>query len=135
MANGEEGEPGSVKDRYLLQHRPHLVLDGLRLMALASGADRAVVYVSDAGVRGVVRSALDEGAALWPVPVEVFRVEHTYVAGEESALVRAIDGGPALPTAKPPRAVRGGRRRRAHPGAERRDAGPRRAARPRRVGR
>ena len=37
------------------------------------------------------------------MPVEVVRVPHTYVAGEESALVRAIDGGPALPTAKPPR--------------------------------
>ncbi len=108
VANGEEGEPGSVKDRYLLQHRPHLVLDGLRLMALASDADRVIVYVSDAACEASVRSALDEGAAMWPMAVEVFRVDHTYVAGEESALVRAIDGGPALPTAKPPRAFEAG---------------------------
>jgi NADH:ubiquinone oxidoreductase subunit F (NADH-binding) len=103
VANGEEGEPGSVKDRYLLRHRPHLVLDGLRLLALEARADRAIVYVSDELSETSVRIALDEGAALWPVPVQVFRVEHSYVAGEESALVRAVNGGPALPTAKPPR--------------------------------
>jgi NADH:ubiquinone oxidoreductase subunit F (NADH-binding) len=108
VANGEEGEPGSVKDRYLLVHRPHLVLDGLRLMAHASGADRAIVYVSDAACEASVRTALDDGEALWPVAAEVFRVEHTYVAGEETALVQAIDGGPALPTAKPPRAFEAG---------------------------
>ncbi len=108
VANGEEGEPGSVKDRYLLRHRPHLVLDGLRLMAAEAGAERAVVYLSDQVCEASVRAALDESGAMWPVPVEVFRVEHTYVAGEESALVRALDGGPALPTAKPPRPFEAG---------------------------
>jgi NADH:ubiquinone oxidoreductase subunit F (NADH-binding) len=108
VANGEEGEPASVKDRYLLLHRPHLVLDGLRLMARAAAAERAYVYVSEPAVESSVAAALDEGAAFWDIPVSVFRVEHTYVAGEESALVRAIDGGPALPTAKPPRAFESG---------------------------
>jgi NADH:ubiquinone oxidoreductase subunit F (NADH-binding) len=108
VANGEEGEPGSLKDRYLLRHRPHLVLDGLRLMALELGAGRAIVYVSDDESEAAVRAAVDETEALWQVPVEVFRVAHTYVAGEESALVRAVNGGPALPTAKPPRAFEAG---------------------------
>jgi NADH:ubiquinone oxidoreductase subunit F (NADH-binding) len=108
VANGEEGEPGSVKDRYLMTHRPHLVLDGLRLMAAACGADRAFVYVSDPDSEASVRRALDEGAALWPSAVGVFGVEHSYVAGEETALVRALDGGPALPTAKPPRPFEAG---------------------------
>lgn len=108
VANGEEGEPASVKDRYLLLHRPHLVLDGLRLLAGAAAASRAHVYVSDPAVESSVTAALDETESLWDIPVSVFRVEHTYVAGEESALVRAIDGGPALPTAKPPRAFEAG---------------------------
>ena len=103
VANGEEGEPASVKDRYLMLHRPHLVLDGLRLMARETAAGRAIAYVSDAAVEATLLRALDETQVLWDVPVEVVRVPHTYVAGEESALVRAIDGGPALPTAKPPR--------------------------------
>lgn len=108
VANGEEGEPASVKDRYLLLHRPHLVLDGLRLLAAAAAADRAIVYVSDDAAASSVTTALSETTAVWDIPVSVFRVEHTYVAGEESALVRAIDGGPALPTAKPPRPYEAG---------------------------
>ncbi|MEU9864798.1 NADH-ubiquinone oxidoreductase-F iron-sulfur binding region domain-containing protein [Streptomyces sp. NPDC047971] len=101
VANGEEGEPGSVKDRWLLRARPHLVLDGLARAAAITGARRGYVYLSDpeAGVR--VRRALAEHPP--PLPVEVVETAHTYVAGEESAVVRRIDGGPALPTAKPPR--------------------------------
>ncbi|MEU0178017.1 NADH-ubiquinone oxidoreductase-F iron-sulfur binding region domain-containing protein [Streptomyces massasporeus] len=101
VANGEEGEPGSVKDRWLLRHRPHVVLDGLRLAAAVTGAARGWVYLSDGPAEQAVRQALAE----WPhdLRVDVVRTEHTYVAGEETAVVRRIDGGPALPTAKPPR--------------------------------
>ncbi|MFH0517980.1 NADH-ubiquinone oxidoreductase-F iron-sulfur binding region domain-containing protein [Streptomyces sp. M41] len=106
VANGEEGEPGSVKDRWLLRHRPHLVLDGLRLAAAVTGADRGHVYLSDAPAEQAVRRALAERP--FDLPVDVVRTEHTYVAGEETAVVRRIDGGPALPTAKPPRPFESG---------------------------
>ncbi|MFI9052063.1 NADH-ubiquinone oxidoreductase-F iron-sulfur binding region domain-containing protein [Streptomyces sp. NPDC053427] len=106
VANGEEGEPGSVKDRWLLRHRPHTVLDGLRLAAAMTGADRGFVYLSDAPAEHAVRQALAERPP--DLPVDVVRVEHAYVAGEETAAVRRIDGGPALPRAKPPRPFESG---------------------------
>ncbi|MFC7263309.1 NADH-ubiquinone oxidoreductase-F iron-sulfur binding region domain-containing protein [Streptomyces lutosisoli] len=101
VANGEEGEPASVKDRYLLRHRPHLVLDGLLHAVRAVRANRAYVYVSDAASATSVRTALGQRPP--EVPVHVFTVPPGYVAGESSAVVRAINGGPARPTAKPPR--------------------------------
>ena len=101
VANGEEGEPGSVKDRWLLRARPHLVLDGLVRAAEITGAERAYVYLSDDTAAERVRQALAERAPR--LPVEIVSTPHTYVAGEETAVVRRIDGGPALPTAKPPR--------------------------------
>ncbi|MEU8754425.1 NADH-ubiquinone oxidoreductase-F iron-sulfur binding region domain-containing protein [Streptomyces chartreusis] len=106
VANGEEGEPGSVKDRWLLRHRPHVVLDGLRLAAAVTGAERGFVYLSDAAAERAVRGALAESSP--ELRIDVVRTEHTYVAGEESAVVRRIDGGPALPTAKPPRPFESG---------------------------
>jgi NADH:ubiquinone oxidoreductase subunit F (NADH-binding) len=106
VANGEEGEPGSVKDRWLLRNRPHLVLDGLRLAAAMTGAGHGFVYLSDAVAAQAVRHALAERAA--GPRVDVVRTDHTYVAGEETAVVRRISGGPALPTAKPPRPFEAG---------------------------
>ncbi|WP_123024626.1 NADH-ubiquinone oxidoreductase-F iron-sulfur binding region domain-containing protein [Mycolicibacterium stellerae] len=105
VANGEEGEPASVKDRWLLRNRPHLVLDGLRLAAEMVGARRAYVYVSDAHAATAVESALGEVPAevFGETTVDVVAVQPGYVAGEETAAVRVINGGPAKPTDKPPR--------------------------------
>ncbi|MEV1053493.1 NADH-ubiquinone oxidoreductase-F iron-sulfur binding region domain-containing protein [Streptomyces sp. NPDC049887] len=101
VANGEEGEPGSVKDRWLLRARPHLVLDGISRAAEVTGAAQGYVYLSDPCAAAEVRRALEEHPP--EVPVEVVETAHGYVAGEETSVVRRINGGPALPTAKPPR--------------------------------
>lgn len=102
LANGEEGEPASVKDRWLLRNRPHLVLDGVRLAARIVNADSAFVYVSDPHAAHAVRTALT-AAPSDGVAVSVVTVDPGYVAGEETAAVRAVNGGPAKPTDKPPR--------------------------------
>lgn len=102
VANGEEGEPASVKDRWLLRSRPRLVLDGLLRTAEAVGAAGAYVYVSDPGAAEAIERTLRERAGT-PVPVTLREVDPGYVAGEETAVVRAIDGGPAKPLDKPPR--------------------------------
>lgn len=107
VANGHEGEPASGKDRWLLLNRPHLVLEGMLLAALAVGAYRAIMCVSRDDTRESVERALAElaEAGLLPeaVTVEIAMTDHRYVAGEESAIVQALNGGPGLPTFKPPR--------------------------------
>ena len=104
VANGEEGEPASRKDQWLLVHRPHLVLDGLFRAAATVGAGRAVLYLSHAPTVAAVEAALEElGGGPPGLRVDIHVVEPTYVAGEETAACRSIDGGPALPVAKPPR--------------------------------
>ncbi len=108
VANGEEGEPASIKDRWLLRNRPHMVLDGLRLAAAVVEARRAYVYVSDADSARSVEAALSELSEIQAdtfagVAVDVRLVEPGYVAGEETAAVRSLNGGPAKPTDKPPR--------------------------------
>ena len=115
LVNGEEGEPASVKDRWLLRARPHLVIDGALRAAEAIGARTVWLYVSDpasalsldAAVAelGAVSSATLSSATLPSAPLElrVFRVEASYVAGEETAAVNAVNGRPAKPSEKPPR--------------------------------
>jgi NADH:ubiquinone oxidoreductase subunit F (NADH-binding) len=108
VANGEEGEPASIKDRWLLRSRPHLVLDGLRLAAAIVEAKHAYVYVSDPESAHSVEAALNElseinADALDGLAVDVWMVQPGYVAGEETAAVRSLNGGPAKPTDKPPR--------------------------------
>jgi NADH:ubiquinone oxidoreductase subunit F (NADH-binding) len=104
VGNGEEGEPASIKDRWLLRNRPHAILDGLRLAAAVVGADHGYLYISDSRAAEQVRTALAEiGAELGSLRVELVIVAPGYVAGEETAAVHVLNGGPAKPTDKPPR--------------------------------
>src|SRR4051794_6087922 len=108
IANGEEGEPASIKDRWLLRFRPHLVLDGVLCAAEAIEAEKAYVYVSDAGAADSVTAAIAELGGDAAVPLELVVVEPGYVAGEETSAVRFIMGGPAKPLDKPPRPFEAG---------------------------
>lgn len=107
VANGCEGEPASTKDKALLVIAPHLVLDGIALAARAVGAAQThlCLHEDDHEVIRVVEYALAERRAAGAdgARVRIARVPHRYVASEESALVRLIDGGPALPAFTPPR--------------------------------
>ena len=95
VVNAMEGEPGSAKDRVLLECAPHLVLDGAQLTAIAIGAERVIVCVADTERRAaesVLRSIGERQAfGLDPVAVEVARPPGGFVAGEESALASWLD--------------------------------------------
>jgi NADH:ubiquinone oxidoreductase subunit F (NADH-binding) len=98
VANAAEGEPASHKDRALLRYAPHLVLDGLRLAAGAVGARRAYLYLPPRYADGL-RSALAQrqGSGWDRLPVELVGAPPGFVAGEESAVLARIAGGPAVP--------------------------------------
>lgn len=103
IANGAEGEPGSVKDRYLLRTRAGDVLAGLDLAARAVGATEAVIFLKKAFGREAeaVRGAL---AAEPPIGLAV-RIAHgddSYIVGEETALLEVLEGRRAWPRPKPP---------------------------------
>ena len=100
VANGAEGEPLSRKDVTLLARAPHLVLDGIVLAAQAVGARQAYLCRHDPAPALAGALARHD---LGGVRVELVRTPDRYVASEESALVRLLSGGPALPTSRPPR--------------------------------
>lgn len=101
VANGAEGEPLGKKDRALLRVAPHLVLDGAALLARELGAREVVIGLTRVvpELESAIRErSVREDRALFSVQ----RVPAGFVAGEETALVRALGGGPAKPTTKPP---------------------------------
>ena len=111
VGNGAEGEPASNKDKTLLATNPHLVLDGLQLVAETTGAERVFLYVHDAPeVMAVAIRALAERetAGMGERRVELVAAPSTFVAGEESSVVSRISGGPAVPRSKPPRVFEAG---------------------------
>jgi NADH:ubiquinone oxidoreductase subunit F (NADH-binding) len=107
VANGAEGEPLSAKDKILLATAPHLVLDGAVLAASALRADDVIVVVDRTAcdARVAVENAIEERRATRMDPVSFRTVDSPtrYLAGEESALVHWLNGGPAKPTFVPPR--------------------------------
>ena len=109
IANGAEGEPGSMKDRYVMTHAPHAVLRGLATAAAGTGAREGIVFLKGSfdGPAAALARALADGAAEG-LPVRIVRGDDTYVTGEETALLEAIEGRRAWPRPKPPLPCAGG---------------------------
>jgi NADH:ubiquinone oxidoreductase subunit F (NADH-binding) len=105
IANAAEGEPASRKDRLLVQHAPHLVLDGLQLAAFAVGARSAYIYLH-ASAEGSLRRALAERSD--PVRVTIVTAPESFVSGQETAVVAAVEGARPVPRDVPDLVVRQG---------------------------
>ena len=108
VVNGAEGEPLSGKDKVLLRHLPHLVLDGAVALAAELGTTDVVVAVARSAKteRASLASAVAERRARRSdgrIVIRIASVPDRFVAGEETALVQHLNGGPALPTLTPPR--------------------------------
>lgn len=108
VANGGEHEPGSQKDKHLVALYPHKVLEGLMLAAWVTGATTAWVYLiedMDEQLRSIEAAIAEARAAGYidaSIEVRVHRAPTTYVAGEETAVIDSIEGGPGKPRKKPP---------------------------------
>ena len=110
VVNAAESEPLSRKDGVLLEAVPHLVLDGALAAARAVGA-REIVLAIPAGA-GRAHASLADAVAVRPDThaMTIAAVPRRYLAGEESALVRHLGGGPLRPRVVPPRPAQRGLR-------------------------
>ena len=107
VVNAGEDEPGSFKDRLLLEHRPHLVLEGAILAARAIGATEIILYINETYDDAIVRmtQAIEEArqhSALAELTVRIARAPTVYVAGEDSACLEVLEGRKPWPRQKPP---------------------------------
>ena len=104
--NADEGEPGTFKDRFWLESRPHRMLEGALIAAHAVGCEKIYIYLRDEypAVREILlrEIAALERAGIAAVPIELRRGAGAYVCGEESAMIESIEGRRGLPRHRPP---------------------------------
>ncbi|HRE21866.1 MAG TPA: NAD(P)H-dependent oxidoreductase subunit E [Rhabdaerophilum sp.] len=105
--NGDEGEPGTFKDRVLLETDPHRVLEGALIAAYAVGAERIYFYMRDEyptvlDILAREIAALDATGLTEGCPIELRRGAGAYICGEESAMLESIEGKRGLPRHRPP---------------------------------
>ncbi len=115
VMNGGEDEPGSKKDRLLMENLPHLVLEGTILAAYAIGATKAFLYINARYNVAIecMTNALTEAkkagycgqnvlGSSFSLDIEITPAPHNYVAGEDTAALEVIEGKNPLPRQKPP---------------------------------
>ncbi|WP_108484677.1 NAD(P)H-dependent oxidoreductase subunit E [Oceaniglobus ichthyenteri] len=105
--NGDEGEPGTFKDRYYLERTPHLFLEGMLIAAWAVGAETCYIYMRDEypAVLEILRreiAALEAAGVVAPGYIDLRRGAGAYICGEESAMIESIEGKRGLPRHRPP---------------------------------
>ena len=105
--NGDEGEPGTFKDRYYLERVPHLFLEGMLIAAWAVEAETCFIYMRDEypAVLDILAreiAALEAAGLVVPGYIDLRRGAGAYICGEESAMIESIEGKRGLPRHRPP---------------------------------
>ena len=104
VCNADESEPGTFKDRWLIETNPFVLLEGIAIAAFAVGAAKAYIYIRgeyrEAEV--LISSALEAAGSDLDVEIEVRRGAGAYICGEETALFNSIEGFRGQPRQKPP---------------------------------
>ena len=115
ICNADESEPGTIKDRFILSHLPHLIIEGMILAGLLTGAQKGILYIRheyeeqekilQEEIRRCRKLNLLGSSLLgsdFTFELEIFVSPGGYICGEETALLEAIEGRRAEPRNKPP---------------------------------
>ncbi len=115
VVNADEGEPGTCKDRDILRHEPHKLIEGCLIASYAIGANACYIYIRGEFYREaeILQKAIDEAYAAgligknacksgWDFDVYVHRGMGAYICGEETALIESLEGKKGQPRLKPP---------------------------------
>ncbi len=115
VVNADEGEPGTFKDRYIMERDPHALLEGIIIAAYAIGSHKAYVYIRGEYFQSAQRlqRAIDEALSTgwlgeniqgtgFDLDVVIHRGAGAYICGEETALLTSLEGGKGFPRLKPP---------------------------------
>jgi NADH-quinone oxidoreductase subunit F len=115
VVNADESEPGTCKDRDIIRHDPHLLIEGCLIAGFAIGAHTGYIYIRGeyANEAKVLQAAIDEAydAGLlgrnaagsgWDFDLYVHRGAGAYICGEETALIESLEGKKGMPRLKPP---------------------------------
>src|SRR6186713_2718225 len=114
VVNADESEPGTCKDREIMRHDPHLLIEGCLLASFAMGAHACYIYVRGEFIRERehLQAAVDQAyeAKLigkdningWPFDLYVTHGAGAYICGEETALLESLEGKKGQPRLKPP---------------------------------
>ncbi|RLC15466.1 MAG: NADH-quinone oxidoreductase subunit F, partial [Deltaproteobacteria bacterium] len=121
ICNADEGDPGAYMDRTIIESNPHQVLEGMAVCAYATGIEKAIIYVRaeyPLAVRMIEKAiGQAEGMGLlgkdilgtgFNLHIEVFQGSGAFVCGEETALIRSIEGVRGMPRHRPPYPVETG---------------------------
>ena len=115
VVNADESEPGTAKDRYIMENCPHMLIEGILIAAYAVGATQAWVYIRgeyDVPYR-MLTEAIAEARAKgyigprpfgkdFPLDIQLYRGHGAYICGEETALLESLEGKRAQPRSRPP---------------------------------
>jgi NADH-quinone oxidoreductase subunit F len=115
VCNADESEPGTFKDRELMQKTPHMLIEGLIIASYAAGASRSFIYIRGEYVQqaDILDAALEEARAKGYIGEKILGSEHSlslvlhrgagaYICGEETGLLDSLEGKRGNPRLKPP---------------------------------
>jgi len=106
IVNADEGEPGTIKDRYVMELRPDLLVEGIEIALRFAEADEGYVYLREE--YSTARERLGDALAARGLPVRIVTGAGSYVCGEETAMLESMEGRRGMPRLRPPFPVEAG---------------------------